>query len=362
MEKITFTRQEFYSLIWSTPLSQLARKYAISDNGLRKMCRKYQLPIPQNGYWQKLKFNKPVRAAKLPPFPMEKNAIELHLRDEGSPLNLDGSPETLLVRSIKSDPNAPLTVPEELVKPHLLVRETRKHWAEAKKKHKNDYTFKNPFPCLSISVAKGSRPRALRFFDTLIKLVEYRGHTVIVRGEATYAVIGEIELKLSLREASNRVQKNEYPWPTTELVPNGKLILKTGQYLWEKEWRDNKTLLETMLAKIMAKLETDAEKEVQWKEASRLASIKREEEEQVRRQQEALRRAEQEKVAALLRQAELYEKAQQIRRFIAAAQEKAIAEGAIAEEFEDWMLWANQKADGFDPLVKKPDASPGGTL
>jgi len=45
MEKITLTRKGFYDLIWSEPLSRLSKKYAISDNGLRKMCKKYNVPI-----------------------------------------------------------------------------------------------------------------------------------------------------------------------------------------------------------------------------------------------------------------------------------------------------------------------------
>jgi len=42
---------------------------------------------------------------------MEKYAIELPLRGVDNPFNADVSPETLLVRQIKGDPKAPLTVP-----------------------------------------------------------------------------------------------------------------------------------------------------------------------------------------------------------------------------------------------------------
>jgi len=49
MEKVILTLEEFHKLIWSTSLSQLAKTYAISDNGLRKMCKKYKFPIPLTG-------------------------------------------------------------------------------------------------------------------------------------------------------------------------------------------------------------------------------------------------------------------------------------------------------------------------
>jgi hypothetical protein len=352
MEKIIFTRKRFYDLIWSEPLSKLSKKYAISDNGLRKMCTKYNVPIPKNGYWIKLKFNKPVKPEKLPPFKMEEDQIEIFIRDEGSTVNLDASPETLLVREIKADPKAPVTVPEELAKPHFLIKETKRHWADVKK-HKNDYNYDKSIPHLSIHVQNEHRSRALRFFDTLLKLLEHRGHKVITRGHETLAVIGEVETKISLREASNRVYRTERNWTTSDLVPNGKLIFKAGKYSWDKEWRDNKTLLESMLAKIVARLEMDAQKEAEWRERSRLAEVQRAEEECIRREKEAIRKAE--KFDLLLKQAERFDKAQKIRALIAAARAKALDDGQISQKRKEWIEWASRKADWYDPLCNIKD-------
>ena len=36
MEQVKLTRKELYDLVWAEPLSRLAKKYKISDNGLRK--------------------------------------------------------------------------------------------------------------------------------------------------------------------------------------------------------------------------------------------------------------------------------------------------------------------------------------
>lgn len=355
MEKVTLTRHEFYGLIWSTPLSQLAKTYAISDNGLRKMCKKYKVPIPFNGYWQKLKYNKPVKPEKLPAFIMEKDAIELPLRGADNPFNADVSPETLLVRQIKGDPKAPLTVPDELEKPHLLIKETKRHWAAAKK-HKADYSFKNPFSCLSIYVEKGTQPRALRFFDSLIKLLEYRGHKVIVRESGTYARVGTVELSLTLRESGNRVFNNEGLWRTSEIVPNGRLHLKTGRHSWDKQWLENKNGLESLLAKIVARLEIDAEKEAKWLEDCRLSALRRAEEEKVRQEAEARRREEQQKTDALLQQAELFARAQMIRTFVNEVKRKAIALGEIPGQTQQWIVWAERKADEYDPTVDSMEA------
>ena len=61
MEEIKFTRKELYDLVWSSPLSVLAKKYNISDNGLRKNCIKMNIPLPETGYWQKLRYGKTVK-------------------------------------------------------------------------------------------------------------------------------------------------------------------------------------------------------------------------------------------------------------------------------------------------------------
>lgn len=55
MEKVTFSRKELYDLVWAEPLSVLAKKYQVSDNGLRKICLRMDIPLSPNGHWQKIK-------------------------------------------------------------------------------------------------------------------------------------------------------------------------------------------------------------------------------------------------------------------------------------------------------------------
>ncbi|TPK66915.1 hypothetical protein FJ930_23520 [Mesorhizobium sp. B2-4-15] len=50
----TFTRQELYDLVWSTPIITLAGRFDISDRGLAKTCARYQIPVPGRGYWAKI--------------------------------------------------------------------------------------------------------------------------------------------------------------------------------------------------------------------------------------------------------------------------------------------------------------------
>ena len=58
--KKEFTRKELYDLVWNKPLTHIAKDYNFSDNGIRKICKKHNIPLPKNGHWSKLKFNKKV--------------------------------------------------------------------------------------------------------------------------------------------------------------------------------------------------------------------------------------------------------------------------------------------------------------
>ena len=60
MEKVEVTRQELYDLVWSKPMSKLALEYNMSDNGLRKICKKFDIPLPLVGHWQKIQYNKKI--------------------------------------------------------------------------------------------------------------------------------------------------------------------------------------------------------------------------------------------------------------------------------------------------------------
>ena len=61
-----FTREEFYELVWSKPLTHLAKEFSISDVALHKICRKHDIPNPPLGWWAKKAAGKNVKQAPLP--------------------------------------------------------------------------------------------------------------------------------------------------------------------------------------------------------------------------------------------------------------------------------------------------------
>ena len=62
-------RQTLYEEIWAEPMTTVAVRYGLSDNGLRKRCKALNIPLPPIGYWAKVKAGKPVPdRPSLPPY------------------------------------------------------------------------------------------------------------------------------------------------------------------------------------------------------------------------------------------------------------------------------------------------------
>jgi hypothetical protein len=63
----TFSREEFYDLVWSKPMTHLAKEFALSDVALHKVCKKHGIPNPPLGWWAKKAAGKAVKQTPLPP-------------------------------------------------------------------------------------------------------------------------------------------------------------------------------------------------------------------------------------------------------------------------------------------------------
>jgi hypothetical protein len=56
-QTIHISREELYEQVWSEPMITLAKRFGLSDVGLAKVCRKLEVPRPeQRGYWPRSAF------------------------------------------------------------------------------------------------------------------------------------------------------------------------------------------------------------------------------------------------------------------------------------------------------------------
>jgi len=264
MDKVIFTRAELYALVWKFPIIQIAKHYEISSAGIKNACSKMKIPLPGSKHWTTLEYKRKTT----PRLSMDytgstaigilKKTYEIQLRNtpKSTPL-LD------LVKSIKSDSDAPLTVPSKLTNPVNIVAKTFEYWKNKAKTNFQDNDI------LYLNVCEKNMNRALLFMDTFIKLLEHRGHKFEHKEDQTGVVylFDRIEIDVYLREALKRIP----PTPsqdTSTYVYTGDLIFRIIKESNKKEWRDGPILLEENLALIVAKLELMAEEERKWKEDS----------------------------------------------------------------------------------------------
>ena len=353
MENSTIKRQELYDLVWKESITSLAKKYALTSHGLKSICKNSNIPLPQNGYWSKVKFNKPVVIEKLPEDSSFSQLIELTSSVKEDTISYERSPYTILIQEIENDPNAPVIVSDNLTKPDILIQNTQEIYRKQKKERfyrddKVDY--------VAINVDDANLARALRIMDAFIKLLRYRGHSFRRdrNNFGPHIVIKDVEFSFYLREVQKRIPADKLHYSSTYL-PTGKLVLKIGQSITAVEWKDGSVKLENQLVKIVAKLELLAEKEILWREECRIEAIQRAEEERIKKEFLARKDKEIIKIKKLFSDAEKFEKATVYRRFIKATEQKAIEENNVTSVLKDWIKWANEKADWFDPFTKRED-------
>ncbi len=80
MKEKVLTRLELFDLVWATPMSSLAREFAMSDVGLAKLCRRHGIPRPGRGYWARRTAGQTVKKPKLPNPPAVASSSSPHSR------------------------------------------------------------------------------------------------------------------------------------------------------------------------------------------------------------------------------------------------------------------------------------------
>ena len=349
MKTITFTREQLYDLVWTKTMERITRLYGISSYSLRAACTELQVPLPYASYWIQVKHGREWKTKLPSDYTGPENVEILKKKYETQKHTPVPSPIVLRTKEIEKDPKAPLIVGEKLNKPRRLIQITKESWDKRDKKKRYWEPDKEG---ISLHVAAGLMPRALRFMDALIKLLEYRGHEFRKNQYGyTVAVVDGIEIEVSLREASKRVPATG-GYSGTELVPTGDFIFQVGKYSSQKEWRDGTTPIEGLLARIVAKLELMAEIEKEQEEQRRLRQIEREKQEAIERAVAQRKQKEVQDFKALIHSAERFDEVTKLRHYVRAVKDQA---GPLDEQTRKWVLWAEQKINWIDPLVAAPD-------
>lgn len=341
MDKVTLTRQKLFELVWAEPMTALAKKYNISDVGLRKACIRMNIPIPKAGHWQKVRAGKKIR---IPELPSTNSDEKISLEEIEGTKEKKEYPWAKRQREIESDPKLNLVVPERLQNPDELIVEAKRILTGKDGRR----------GALNINVQASMLPRALRFMDTFIKLLRARGHSIEVGHFETHIIVREQRLRIQLRERLRIETNTTGPWPTRDFIATGIMLFKYDGY-YDYEWADGKRPLEAQLSNILARIETKID---ELHEFWRLNKIREDEENkrrQIQKEKEERKQQELSDFKKLLNKSLRWQQVRILRDFIADAQSRAISSQTDSHEFKQWKDWAEKKADWYDPYLETED-------
>ncbi len=230
----TIDRRDLYILVWTKPVTQIAKDFGISDVAVGKICKKLNIPKHGLGYWAKLQHGKKVKQAPLPA--ISEGDPESYTIKGSMDANLNLT--TSLIekqKTFETKPSNKITVKKSLRNPHPLIQQTIH-----RKKAYDSFLYHDWHslpPGVNINVSDGSCSRALRIMDALIKGLEKRGHVITATsgydGYTAVAVEGE-ELKFDIFEFSKQLPNPEatsYSYSNqTILEPTGRLSLRIQNY------------------------------------------------------------------------------------------------------------------------------------
>lgn len=358
MEKTeVITREELYNLVWENPLSKLAKKYNLSDNGLRKVCKKLDIPLPKNGYWQKIQFNKKVIKEKLPLNNTVEASITLKFR-KNSETVINGEVNELnqLTKELKNTLKDTIIFPEKLTKPNQLIIDAKNDLKDKKPSlYHNMNGLVNTSPgIIDIAVTPHNIKRALLFMDIFIKAIQNRGHKIIIK-DGTRVIINNIELRIDLREKLKRKIIKGTHWDSTVLEPSNILSLRLDIYPI-KEWTDtDSSKIEDKIPSIIAKLELQAIQEKQQAIEREIWNKEYERKRKIEEDFEAKRNFELKEFKGLFQKANRWHQAEILRKYILEVEKKAKENNSLTEEVIKWLEWANNKVEWYDPFTEKED-------
>jgi len=359
MEKQTLTRQELYDLVWSNPLTTLAKRFSITDVGLRKICIKMGIPLPMPGHWAKVKFNWPIKILKLPDKYSGKNEVVLKLREEeGIHCQSVSIRINKLEKEIIAIESQQLIIPDRLANPHEYIIAAKESLNKNPPQRYNGGLIFTSNYQLDIRTTNRNIGRVLRFMNTFIKFIENRGHQISIDSRKTFIVIQGEKIQIYLREKLKRVpkpNKNEYSYLEYEFFPTGILSFCAIANYNTKEWKDGKVQLENQLARIIAYIEIRGEelrkqtieRDEYWR--------KQEEKERIEKEKQKRKKQELHNFKTLLKSSKRWHKAEILRKYIVELEAEAIKNKKYSDEFKQWILWANKKADWYHPFLESND-------
>lgn len=282
MSPRTFTRTELHQLIWSKPLNKLAAELGLSDVGLKKLCKRHDIPTPPQGHWISIHHGKSRPIIPLPPKPEDDDP---HFRI-GFAATLTPKAARADIQTLKTEARAkretpPLfpTRPTSELHPALIA--TANKLRTAIPDRDGAITARGESLC-GLWIGIEHRQRIIAFLDALFRELTARNIELSANGtrmiarrgpdDIAFRIAGKTEERIYRPTEAERAADKERErrfvlgfsrdekraYPDTHVVFNGRyaLFVETWTPGVRKTWSDSKRQsLEAMLHEIAAGLD-----------------------------------------------------------------------------------------------------------
>ena len=371
---LQYNREELYEKVWEKPLLRVAEQYGVSSVALAKVCRKLSVPVPGRGHWAKLAHGK--AGATKPDLP-RLDKVPVIYRSERSQLKQNASdqnnPELAAIdQLLASGALSPRL--RSAANPHTLIRQTAGQLRSRSRKDEHGILLAREPGGLNVRVAEGTLERALQVMSQVLSVLEGQNFSVEISEQGSTALIHGKRISFGIEEPIRKVvtQKPRVPNPTDRwdydqvvtYQPSGLLALVIHSGTWDTralrtKWSDAKVQrIEKLIPDFVAGLMRTA------------VVLRQKEEERKRHELEEQKRAlelaelrkdieeEEKKLKELNDWLEDWERAERMRRFIAAYAEKSRSWPAEEQpKSREWIEWATREADRLDPFVSEKPSS-----
>jgi len=374
-----FSRLQLYDLVWSSPITSVAKTFGVSDVALAKVCRKAGIPIPPRGYWARLKAKRHVLAAPLPQrgFGVSDSiCIGDRYGNLGTRLDLDAelpappsfseTAEEVIARAQMAV--ARISFPKTLSNPHSLIEKVLKEDEHRREKMLSDqFYWKKPV----FDTAEGRR--ILKILNAIFFVMDRVGVKPYLNATESInagAIVGDTRIFFEI-EAINLKQQTstngKKALSRTRLQLN---ILHHGEIPEaQMTWKDEEGLtLENQTRKIAAGLLVAGElhyRDQTYHSYNWLVERKTEHDEEKRRELERLEREklqrqlqiERKRRRQLVTDVLEWRRADEIRAFVGAVNSREELNPSLdsKEKLAQWSVWALTEADKLDPMKRSPE-------
>lgn len=163
MKKIDLTREQLYELVREKPILHIVETYGGTYKEVKEMLNRYNIPMPENGYWSRVRSGYNIQKLPLPPMDDEFEKIIYQPRETKK-------------RIKRKEQLSTTNVSDQIVcTKDSLVMEAHKFFQKIAKDRRDDQLVSISYQSLDINVSPKVIDRAPGFFNLLIIGVKRMG-------------------------------------------------------------------------------------------------------------------------------------------------------------------------------------------